>query len=307
MRHLHRQIEIFEAIARLGSVTAAAAELNTSQPTASRYLAELELFLGFKLFHRKSGRLAPTKEADYLLQEIGASYRSVLDMLQNVTRLHESGTKKLRVAAVPSIALDVLPAAIAVLVGRYPSLHIGLDVLPSATVLNMVARESYDIGFAIAPANLAGIRSKCLVNAEALCVLPQSWSARLEGEITPPDLADVPFISLGQGYLSRHRIDETFSKFHVERNSILDTQNGAVAYAAVRHGIGATLTDPFAATQFGGESVAIRRFRPRIAIEYLVARPDADTVHDLAAELEHEVDQILFHPDRPYAAYVTPC
>jgi DNA-binding transcriptional LysR family regulator len=305
MKSLHRQIEIFEAIARLGSVTAAADELKTSQPTASRYLAELELFLGFELFHRRAGRLVPTREAGYLLQEVESSYRSVRDILADVVRLHESGLRTLRVAAVPSISLDVLPAAIAALIGRHRMLHVSLDVVPSATVLNLVARESYDIGFAIAPANIAGVRSKSLVQTEALCVLPEGRAGSLGDEVTPRELTDIPFISLGQGYLSRRQIDESFSRSHVQRRQVLETQNGAAACAAVRHGIGATITDPFAAWQFRGEGVAIRRFRPKIVIEYLVVRQETGHLRDLPAELEGEVRRELTLPGKPYAPFVS--
>ena len=52
-----RQLDVFVAVARAGSVRAAAAQLHLSQPALSMALAELESQLGSELFERRRGRL----------------------------------------------------------------------------------------------------------------------------------------------------------------------------------------------------------------------------------------------------------
>ena len=47
---------VFDAAARNGSFTAAAAELNVSQPAVSRMLRQFEEYLGVRLFRRPSVR-----------------------------------------------------------------------------------------------------------------------------------------------------------------------------------------------------------------------------------------------------------
>ena len=47
-----RQLEVFHAIMRTGSVTAAAQELHVSQPAVSAVLKHAEQRLKFKLFER---------------------------------------------------------------------------------------------------------------------------------------------------------------------------------------------------------------------------------------------------------------
>ena len=51
-----RKLEVFHAIMRTGSVTAAAADLNVSQPAISAVLKHTEQRLCFKLFERLGGR-----------------------------------------------------------------------------------------------------------------------------------------------------------------------------------------------------------------------------------------------------------
>ena len=62
-----RSIETFIEIAERGSLTAAAAALDTSPPTVVRRLAELEANLGVRLFNRTTRRIRLTDEGDRYL------------------------------------------------------------------------------------------------------------------------------------------------------------------------------------------------------------------------------------------------
>jgi len=69
-----RQVEIFRATMKFGTVTAAAVALGSSQPTITRELARLQAHVGFSLFERKRQRLVPTARALKLYQEVQASF-----------------------------------------------------------------------------------------------------------------------------------------------------------------------------------------------------------------------------------------
>lgn len=56
-----RLLRCFEAVARLGSLSAASAELHVTQPALSRQLRELERSTGFELFDRGGYRLVLTR------------------------------------------------------------------------------------------------------------------------------------------------------------------------------------------------------------------------------------------------------
>ena len=65
-----RQLEAFRATIRCGSVTAAAREMNLSQPSVSRLLAGLEESAGFPLFARAGRGLEPTEEGLTFLEGV---------------------------------------------------------------------------------------------------------------------------------------------------------------------------------------------------------------------------------------------
>ncbi|WP_338559924.1 LysR family transcriptional regulator [Erwinia sp. E_sp_B04_7] len=69
-----RHIEVFQAIVDTGSISAAARQLNVSQPNVSRVLGHAEQQLGFPLFERRSQGMIPTLEAQRLIPEIRELY-----------------------------------------------------------------------------------------------------------------------------------------------------------------------------------------------------------------------------------------
>ena len=108
LRHLHT----FVAVAQQGTLGRAAETLNLSQPALSKTLNELEQLTGTRLFDR--GRLGAQ------LTLVGEQFLThavkVLDALntagQALNRKEESASDIVRVGALPTAALGILPAAI---------------------------------------------------------------------------------------------------------------------------------------------------------------------------------------------------
>ena len=61
------QLRYFEAVARLGTISAAASELSVTQPALSRSIARLEKELGLELFDRKGKRVLINAAGEELL------------------------------------------------------------------------------------------------------------------------------------------------------------------------------------------------------------------------------------------------
>ncbi len=68
---------VFEAAARSGSFTRAAAELNVTQPAVSRMLSRFESHLGFKLFERAAKGAVLTLEGEELYRRVADGFRSI--------------------------------------------------------------------------------------------------------------------------------------------------------------------------------------------------------------------------------------
>ena len=93
-----RHLEIFKAVMEWGSVSRAAERLSCTQPTVSIALANLESEIGFPLFDRSGGHLAPTAEARLLFEEVEQSLVSFDRVKDRIADLRSGGAGHIRVA-----------------------------------------------------------------------------------------------------------------------------------------------------------------------------------------------------------------
>jgi len=88
-----KALYVFEAVARKQSFTRAAHHLGMPQPSVSRFIANLESFIGTSLFHRRHNRIEMTPAGDELVKatELGLGHiRAVVETLmrgQTIDRL----------------------------------------------------------------------------------------------------------------------------------------------------------------------------------------------------------------------------
>ena len=128
MRHgLLPQLFVFEAVARLGSVTGAAAEMHLAQPTVSLQLKKLAETLEVQLFEQHGRRLYPTA-AGHVLQEICHELMHCLARAEErLAAWRAPSGEALRLAAEPEarqVAARLLAAFCALHPGVRGSLHI---------------------------------------------------------------------------------------------------------------------------------------------------------------------------------------
>ncbi len=139
-----RQLEIFAAIARHGSVSAACGAVSLTQSAASTALAELERQCGRRLFDRVGKSLR--------LNELGRTLlpRSVelLDRaaeLDDLLRGHEA-IGNLAVGATLTIGNYLATLIVAEFLQRHPQARVKLEVRNTATLLDALAAHEVDLG-----------------------------------------------------------------------------------------------------------------------------------------------------------------
>src|SRR5579862_5940847 len=114
------RLRVLDAVARHGSVTAAARALNYAQPSVSHHLARLEAETGAKLFQR-AGRGIRLTNAGRLLAERAAEILGRLDAAETELAAHVGLREgRVRLAAFPSALGTLVPAAAARLRAQHP-------------------------------------------------------------------------------------------------------------------------------------------------------------------------------------------
>src|ERR1700721_1381435 len=120
------RLRVLVAVARHGSVPAAARALNCAQPSVSHHLARLEAETGIKLIQR-AGRGIRLTDAGRLLAERAAEGIGRLDAAET-ERAASTGRRadRLRLAASPPALGPIVPPAAAMLRGQQPPVALRL-------------------------------------------------------------------------------------------------------------------------------------------------------------------------------------
>lgn len=109
------QLEAFSAVMSAGSVTGAGELLGRSQPAITRQIQELEADLGYALFDRHGPRVTPTRRAFLLYEEVERSLVGLRAIEARAQALGDESAEPVRIAATPSLAATLVPAALAAL------------------------------------------------------------------------------------------------------------------------------------------------------------------------------------------------
>lgn len=138
------QLEVFAAIARGGSVRAAAGQVARSQSAASSALAELEAALGVQLFDRVGRRLVLNENGRALLPKAAGIVEQALEA---ESLFREAHAAPLRLAASYTVGEYLLPDLIVQWKRMNPVGQVRMDISNTHDVLAAVAAFAVDVGF----------------------------------------------------------------------------------------------------------------------------------------------------------------
>src|SRR5918995_7542907 len=139
------RLRILSAVARHGSVTAAARELHYSQPSVSHHLARLEAETGAQLLQRV-GRGIRLTEAGRLLADRAAEIVGRGDSAAAELSAHVGlNAGRVRLAGFASAMSSLVPQAAAALAARHPGLTLSLTDTHPPEALQMLRAGHVDV------------------------------------------------------------------------------------------------------------------------------------------------------------------
>ncbi|HTS98332.1 MAG TPA: LysR family transcriptional regulator [Streptosporangiaceae bacterium] len=139
------RLRVLVAVARHGSVTAAARALNYAQPSISHHIARLEAETGARLLQR-AGRGVRLTDAGRLLAERAEEIIGRLDAAENELAAHVGLRQgRVRLASFPSALGTIVPAAAARLEAESPGMDLMLAEAEPPEALRMLRAGYVDV------------------------------------------------------------------------------------------------------------------------------------------------------------------
>jgi len=194
-----KRLLIFRAVARAGSISAAARELGWTQPAVSQHLRALERSAGCGLLLRGAGGVELTEPGRVLLARadaVAAQLHMAEEELADLTALRRG---RVRLAAYPSAAATLVPRTVAGLRRRHPEIDVELAEAEPPEALALIASGDADLALVFAyddeaPAEGAGLVWRALGEEPVSLVVAPDHPVAERRRLTLADLAHEPWI-----------------------------------------------------------------------------------------------------------------
>jgi LysR family glycine cleavage system transcriptional activator len=171
-------LRVFEAVGRLQSVTAAAAELCVTPAAVSRHIRTLEEFLALPLFTRGHRSITLTAEGERYLAEIAVLFNGLRRATDNLTR-RKKKTQVLKIRSPATLAVRWLIPRLPSFHARHPAIEVKLTT--SFAPLDF-QKEDIDGGIQLGNGNWRGKRADKLMDN---CMTPVCSPALIRGKKLP--------------------------------------------------------------------------------------------------------------------------
>ncbi len=182
-------VRLFLAIAEGGSLSAAARRLRVAQPTVTRRLRELEHALGAALFRRSVEGVTLTDEGARLLEPARRMAEWAGELSRVAERPDQGPTGRVRVAATPYLAAELL----APLAGWLAEAHPGLLLEVSASVAYAeLGRGEADLALRARPASSPELETVASITHGVAVFAAPALAARLGPR---PKLTEIPWVA----------------------------------------------------------------------------------------------------------------
>jgi DNA-binding transcriptional LysR family regulator len=295
-----RQIEAFRAVMLTGTTIAAADMLNTTQPSISRSIAQMQASAKLKLFELDRGRLRPTPEAVMLFEAVQRNFLGLEAVEETVSLLRRAGIGRLRVACTPALGMSVMPAVMAKFKTRQPDVHITLRTISSYDVREGLLNGLYDLGITTNALQLEGaqLQSKVVDQVAAVCVMGRSHPLAGNTHITPRHFQSETLLTLDRADELSDEWRRALAQAKVTPASVIETTYSATICRLAEAGAGLGVVNPYIASVFSNV-LRVVPLKPSISVKVFVAYPRHVAISALASALITDISSHFKTDTRP--------
>lgn len=276
-----RQLTAFREVMITGSVSAAARNLNKSQPSISALIGDLEGDLGMALFERLGGRLKPMSEAHLLLSETNQILARLETARQTLASIRDFQAGLVRIVSMPGPALFLLPELVAGFVKDRPEIQVSLISKTSGEVLQLMDAQQYDLGLADlamlspAPSPLATHEA---FEFDCVCAMRSDDPLAAKRSISPADLDGKPMGALFAEHATCRQTKAAFEIAKARFSQRFEMQYFVPMFSLIEKGLAYAIVDPLSAESYrlgrlGDQQLVFRPFEPAITFSCAILTP----------------------------------
>jgi LysR family transcriptional regulator, low CO2-responsive transcriptional regulator len=232
-----RQLRIFEAAARCGSISRAATELHLTQPAVSMQLKQLSEQIGLPLLEQVGKRMFLTEAGEALLAHAREIAARMADLSATMDQLRDLERGLLRLAVV-STANYFLPSLIADFNRAHPGVRVSLQVANREFVLSALADNSTDLAITGQPPQRLDVVAQHFMDNPLVVIAAPGHPLAALGAIPLQRLVDETLVLRESGSGTRAAMERHFAAQGVAYRAGGEFGTNEALKQAVRAGLG---------------------------------------------------------------------
>lgn len=252
-----RQIEVFRAVIRTGSMSAAGRLCGSSQPAVSRMIRHVEDRLKVPLFIRTGSALVPTREAMRLFEESGPLFEQLAAFQAAAGRLSEGSGRVFRVGASPSVAHALVPAMLRKLLGDWPALSFQLDTVSVEQAMDYLLLGRGEAAITVFPIEHLDIVGERLGAGRMVAAVPRGHRLDGQAQVSVADLVADRLVTFPEDTPHGLAIAQLLTAAKVGPRKTSYVRFAETAVALVAEGLGVALVDEFTVSPLTAPGVVI--------------------------------------------------
>ncbi|KPX21611.1 Transcriptional regulator, LysR protein [Pseudomonas syringae pv. delphinii] len=233
-----KQLRAFLAVAQHLSFAQAGERLNLSQPALSLTIKGLEEDLGGQLLTRTTRNVGLTPEGETLLplaRQLLADWDNTEELLRQRFTLQMG---RVSIAAMPSFAGNLLPAALKVFRGRYPRVNVAVHDVINEQVLEMVRHRRVELGIGFEPESSSALLFTPFYTDRFVAVVARDSPLAELGEVSWAALLREDFIALQRPSAVRLLLEQAVEPRHGKLAVAFESHQLSTIGRMVANGLG---------------------------------------------------------------------
>ena len=260
------QLKAFVEVVERGSFTAAAKELNLTQPAVTHQVQESERRFQVALVERFGKRAYLTEAGEKLIEHARNLLEEDSRTQVMMRRFGDGWLGRVRVGTSMTVLMYLLPPILRQLKTDHPQLEINLKAGLTTTTLQMLKTNALDLGLCALPIEDPAFETVPLFKDELVAILPAALG-HVPKTVTPAFLSRCPLILGSENSALRRAITDWLASAGPPPKPLMEFDNVEAMKSVVAVGLGASIVPGLSlgAGHVAPANMLVRLLSPRVS------------------------------------------
>jgi DNA-binding transcriptional LysR family regulator len=244
-----RQLRAFCVLARTGSFTQSARELNLTQSGVSHSLKTLERETGCRLLDRLGKKTALTQAGEQLLQHAEKILDEMKRAQYSLSQLSKWGRGRLRIGASVTACQYLIPPVLREFKESFPDHAISIEAGDTGELVSALSNRRIDLALCVRPVKEPQLEFRRLFSDQLRFIVHTLHPWAESGKINREEIPRQNYILYKKSSVTMQLIENYFREEEMVLNTIIEVGSMEATKELVKLGLGISILAPWIANK----------------------------------------------------------